>query len=242
MTISSAAVCLSVLLFRASAETAIMNILRHGEKCASSGDDLTDVGYARASYLARCMSSATPSTAMPFGKATAVMAGEGKHSLRPKETVTPLAKNLDVTLNMPCSKEDADCFAENAVKYLTDKGTLVVAWAHESIPPLIKALEIPDVPSQYKEWPNACTSNTFTEPECCSEDGDSTCYDMIWQIKFTRSSGDGSTLSLASRRRRRKSDGSWQPQSITTLSEGFGGNASSPCVQDLSPTNQQVVV
>merc|ERR1711990_862379 len=123
------------------------------------------------------MSSATPSTAMPFGRATAVMAGEGHHSLRPKETVTPLAKKLGVTLNMPCEKEEADCFAENVVKYLTDKGTLIVAWAHESIPPLIKALKIPNVPSKYAEWPDTCPSATFQEPKCCSEDGDSTCYD-----------------------------------------------------------------
>lgn len=215
------AILLSSMVLSISAETALMNIIRHGEKCASSGDDLTDVGYARADYLSRCMSSKTPSTAMPFGRATAVMAGQGKSSQRPKETATPLAKELGVTLQMPCSKKQADCFAEQSQSYLTDKGTLVVAWAHESIPPLIQALNIPDCPSKYNDWPTTCPAATFQEPECCSEVGGSTCYDAIWQIKFTRSS----------------SNGSWTPQSITTFAEGFGGNSSSPCSQDLAPND-----
>jgi len=219
----------STVVHGTSAETAIINIIRHGEKCASSGDDLTAVGHSRADYLAQCMSSSTPSIAMPFGKATAVMAGEGKHSLRPKETATPLAEKLGLKLQMPCTKKEADCFAENALTYLTDKGTLVVAWSHGSIPPLVEALKVPNLPSEYKEWSDKCPSASFKEPACCSEEGGSVCYDAIWQIKFTRSSGDSS----------------WQPQSITSLAEGFGGTSSSPCAQHLAPTNnatEQVVV
>lgn len=207
------------LLHSVSADVAYINIIRHGEKCADSGDDLTATGYARADYLARCMSADAQSAAMPFGKATAVMAGEGKHSKRPKETATPLAKKLGVTLNMPCSKTDSDCFAENAMKHLVDKGTLVVAWAHESIPPLLKALGL-KASSQYKDWPDACPSKTFSEPSCTFPEG-STCYDAIWQIKMERSS----------------SDSSWKPQSIESLAEGFGGSSSSPCAQDLAPGN-----
>merc|ERR1711870_23764 len=116
------------------------------------------------------MSTMVPSAAMPLGRATAVMAGEGKHSLRPKETVTPLAKQLGLELHMPCSKSEATCFAENAVKYLNDKGTLVVAWAHGSIPPLIKALDV-KASGDYKDWPDFCPSRTFSEPSCCAAMG-----------------------------------------------------------------------
>lgn len=216
MSISSLLPFSAVVLGTSAADTAIMNIIRHGEKCANSGNDLHAAGYARADYLAQCMSSSTPSKAMPFGKATAVMAGEGKHSLRPKETVTPLAKKLGLKLHMPCSKREADCFAEHALTYLTDQGTLVVAWAHESIPPLLEALKVPHY-HDYRKWPQSCQSASFEEPACCSKEG-SVCYDAIWQVRFTRSSEDSS----------------WQPQSITSLAEGFGGHSSSRCAQDLA--------
>lgn len=228
MSISSLLPLVSAVVLGTSADTAIMNIIRHGEKCASSGDDLVAAGYARADYIAQCMSSSTPSTAMPFGKATAVMAGEGKNSLRPKETATPLATKLGLKLHMPCTKTEADCFAEHALTYLTDKGTLVVAWAHGSIPPLLEALKVPHL-SIYKKWPDTCQSASFEEPACCSDEGGSVCYDAIWQVRFTRSSGDSS----------------WQPQSITSLAEGFGGTSSSPCAQDLalnSNATEHVVV
>jgi len=172
------------------------------------------------------MSTGSISSAMPFGKATAVMAGEGKGSLRPKETATPLAEKLGLTLHMPCIKTHADCFVEKARNYLTDNGTLVVVCAHESIPPLIKALNIPSQPSEFDAWPDKCESVTWSEPSCCSDEHSSICYDAIWQINFTRS-GDS---------------GSWKPQSITSLAEGFGGDSSSPCGQDLAARNEQVVV
>lgn len=228
MSISSLLPFSAVVFGTSAADTAIMNIIRHGEKCASSGDDLVAAGYARADYIAQCMSSSTPSTAMPFGKATAVMAGAGKHSLRPKETATPLAEKLGLELHMPCTKTEADCFAEHALTYLTDKGTLVVAWAHGSIPPLLEALKVPH-PSIYEKWPHTCQSASFEEPACCSEEGVSVCYDAIWQIRFTRSSGHST----------------WQPQSIASLAEGFGGTSSSPCAQDLalySNATEHVVV
>merc|ERR1711865_1256578 len=103
---------------------------------------------------------------------------------------------------------------EHAVTYLTDKGTLVVAWAHESIPALLPALGL-KAPDQYKVWPDTCPSKTFSEPSCCP---DSVCYDLIWQIKMVRSG----------------SDSSWEAQSISTFAEGFGGSSSSPCAQDLA--------
>jgi hypothetical protein len=225
MKMRSLLLCAAIMLGD-SKETSIINIIRHGEKCAGSGDDLTDIGYARADYLGRCMGSSSSSRAMPFGKATAVMAGEGKHSLRPKETAMPLSKKLGLKLHMPCKKDEPDCFAENALQYLGTNGTLVVAWAHESIPPLLKALKIPNIPSLYSEWPQACPSATFKEPSCCSAAGDSVCYDQIWQIIMERSS----------------THGAWEPQGISTLAEGFGGSSSSACAGDLASQEVQPIV
>jgi hypothetical protein len=209
-----------------SAETAIINIIRHGEKCKGVGDDLSETGYARAAYLARCMSSDTPSAAMPFGKATAVMSGDFTHSRRPMETVKPLAEKLGVELPMPCGTHDVDCFVENALRYLTDRGTLVVGWSHHHMPRLVQALKFPNFMNKYPVWPKDCPSATFKEPECSYDDGDSVCYDAIWQIKFARKSGNSS----------------WYPQSISALAEGFGGMSSSHCAQDLAPIKSNVIV
>jgi len=90
-------------------ETAYINILRHGEKCApvvpgvlnnSVGhDNLTTVGAQRSKYLTRCVSKDAPSLALPFGKPTAVMCHDvnicGRHGA---ETIGPLAQALNLTV------------------------------------------------------------------------------------------------------------------------------------------------
>jgi hypothetical protein len=166
------------------------------------------------------MSSEFPSAAMPFGSATAVMAAvvTRKLSVRPIETVSPLAEKLKYQLHIPCGQSEAECFADKVSRYLTHKGTVVASWPHESIPGVVQALKIPNLPSQYNEWPQSCPSETFQEPECCFEVG-STCYDIIWQVEYHRAD----------------SNQSWQPQLIRTLAKGFGGAPSSPCAQDLAP-------
>ena len=57
-------------------EVAHVVIIRHGEK--KNGTGLSDVGAARAQYLAHCMSLNHPSTALPHGPPTYVMASHGK--------------------------------------------------------------------------------------------------------------------------------------------------------------------
>lgn len=221
-------------------EVAYINIIRHGEKCSDDldhGAGLTAVGFERAAYLGRCMSSKAPSAAMPFGAATAVMAGAGPPpSVRPKDTVTPLADALNLTLHMPCSSPtDQDCVADHAVRYLTNEGTLVVAWTYQMLPYLTAALNIPDLPRHLDSWPEACPSKTFAEPQCTYKvitppleppsqwhlpyEATSVCFDAIWQVKLTRAS----------------SREEWQPRSVRQLAEGFGGMADGPCAQDLAP-------
>ncbi|CAK0832730.1 unnamed protein product, partial [Prorocentrum cordatum] len=118
-----------------SVETAVVNLLRHGEKCndPDSGHGLSEAGMDRAQYLARCMASTSRSPVMPFGRATAVVASKVKKgkSTRPRDTVAPLAEALGLEVQMPCKKSDAACLAEHAGRLLANGGTLVVSWQHE---------------------------------------------------------------------------------------------------------------
>lgn len=209
-------------------ETAVMNIIRHAEKCPGSGEGLSPFGSDRATYLAKCMGSDRPSIAMPLGKATVVMSGAGHTSSRPGLTVKPLAEKLGLE-SITCSKlNPTHCFLHNALRALSNKGTIVVAWAHLAIPLLMEEFRATrklacHLPAQYIKWPHECTPPPQTqEPACVSQNGDSPCYDAIWQLKWMRPEGSNHSM--------------WRIYAITTLSQGFDGNPSGPCGLDLDPT------
>lgn len=211
-----AAVAVATDFVTSTSGTAILNIFRHGEKSPTSGTGLTVDGEHRAQYIARCMSAAQPSVADPHGKPTVVMAPIVKpgKSTRPRDTVAPLAAALGLPLVSACKKSNADCFVNAVSQHLTVGGTMAVAWEHNSIPPLIAALNVPGA-DDYSSWPDSCPSASWPEP---SYETGSTCYDIIWQVTMSYSGG------------------SWSAVSIRTLHEGFGGSADSPCAQDLAPT------
>lgn len=229
-------------------ETAYVNFIRHGEKCVSSGEYLLPVGYLRADYLGRCMSSDHPSIAMPFGKATKILAGAGEDSLRPMLTALPLAEKLNLTLHMPCSDPlGYHCIADHVPKYLHANGTLIVVDVYQMIPYVVAQLGIADYDfDKWNSWPHSCPSSTksFKEPACAEKDvnydeGDnasfpfepaSLCFDQIWQVKYTRKSSGGWDFGG-----KPASTTEWKAQSITRYAEGFGGTATCPCAQDLAP-------
>ncbi|CAJ1423369.1 unnamed protein product [Effrenium voratum] len=197
-------------------DVAVINLIRHGEKCDdSSSTGLTDIGKARAAYLARCMSQVSASDVMPFGKATAVMASavrDGK-STRPRDTAQPLADRLHLPLQMPCDKEDPDCFAQHARGLLSANGAVVVSWQHQDIPALVKALKVPHY-KDFKKWPDDCDIESFSEPACI--DKDDRCYDQVWQVKFYRPVGS-----------------EWQAEAMTSWQEGFANDTG--CHENLQP-------
>jgi len=208
-------------------ETAVMNIIRHAEKCPGSGEDLSRFGNDRAKYLAKCMGSDRPSLAMPLGAATVVFAGAGHTSSRPGLTVEPLAQKLGLYMKS-CSKLDpTHCFLHHALRFLSNKGTLVVAWAHLAIPLLMEEFRAThklecSLTAGYIKWPHECTPPQQTqEPKCVSANGDSPCYDAIWQLKWMRPYGSNHS--------------EWRVYAISMLSQGFNGNASGPCALDLAP-------
>eukprot|EP00439_Symbiodinium_sp_Y106_P027060 s1176_g3.t1 len=155
-------------------ETAVINLVRHGEKCKGCGTGLTVVGKHRAQYLANCMSSSRSSEVMPYGEATAVMASQVRQgeSTRPRDTAAPLARNLGLELQQPCDKKDADCFAQHVRSLIGPRDTVVAAWQHEDIPSLAKALGVEVKEQSFKKWPKKCPSTSFKEPACVYGDSE----------------------------------------------------------------------
>jgi phosphohistidine phosphatase SixA len=134
-------------------------IIRHGERPESKDDpNLTPKGYQRADALAHDF---PPQFFTPdFIWATA----PSKHSNRPLETVTPLARALHEKILDEYA--DAD-FAKLAHDLLTEPQysgkTILICWHHGEIPNLAKALGAKDVPDKWK-----------------AED-----FDRVWVLTFT---------------------------------------------------------
>lgn len=204
---------------KADNEYALVNFIRHGEK-PDKGDGLTVDGQHRALYLSQCMakggSQALPSSAPTMLTACAA---EFDKSHRAKDTLTPLASALNIALSADCDKSDTGCLV-NRVQSMPAGGVMVVAWEHQAIPTLIKAFKIPH-DGDFKDWPDHCDSLTWPEPTNLTG---STCYDKIWQVRFSRAAGSSDL---------------WKGQSITALQEGFGGQASSPCAEALAHIGQK---
>jgi hypothetical protein len=88
-------------------------------------------------------------------------------SHRPKQTVTPLAKLLGLTINDTHAKDELKPLVADL---LQQDGTVLVAWEHKVIPKLVRLLhDGKDVPA---EWPDAR-------------------FDMVWMLDRT---GDGWTF------------------------------------------------
>lgn len=222
---------------KATEQVAIVNMIRHGEKCVNSGEYLLDpVGFDRAKYLKHCMSNPKPTPALPFGPPTHALAGSGLDSWRPFITILPLAEKLNITLDLPCaSPMGFKCIAEHVVKHLHDRATLLVADVYQFIPYVTAQFNLPIPLDDYNTWPWKCPSSTksFVEPHCCATDLNynegnnasfpfepaSICFDQIWQVTFTRP-GEGTE---------------WKAKGLKKFNEGFGGNPDGPCLQGLKP-------
>lgn len=112
-------------------------VMRHAEKPADAADpNLSPAGYARAKRLATYI----PDT---FGKPGVIIAAANSaKSLRPDETVMPLAQRCGLSVQMPYPD---DQFADAANLMRTgagyeDQPLIVCCWHHEKIPKLMHAL------------------------------------------------------------------------------------------------------
>lgn len=109
-------------------------IIRHGEKPATGADLLVPQGVCRADALA---------TVFPaqFGTPTAIFAmdpNDEDGSMRPIETVTPLARALHLTIDHDYTRKQ---FSQLVGAVMSRNGLVLICWEHKAIPDLVSAFE-----------------------------------------------------------------------------------------------------
>jgi len=143
---------------------ALIMIIRHGEKPPDSGSPqgidengkpsshaLTPQGWARAHALVPLFAPATGSLRPGLARPTAIYAsgGSGKEGLRTRETVTPLAAQLGITLDTRFSKGEETALAQDVARRT---GPTLISWQHGELPAIPAALGTV-TPTPPTHWP-----------------------------------------------------------------------------------------
>lgn len=128
-------------------------LIRHGEK--KDGNELDGKGEKRAKQLVDFFlyDSRTLNFGVPFA-IYAMKPHDKTGSLRPIETVTPLADKLGLKINKDYQKDDVKDLVKDMFDHSKYGGKLiVVCWEHTLILSIVKELGI-DTPPCPKEWPD----------------------------------------------------------------------------------------
>lgn len=125
-------------------------IIRHAEK-NESGPDISPKGQERAQALVQFFR--TDPRVTKFGLPVAIFASSPKHegsSMRPIETVTPLAQALNMEIHEEFHHKNVDELVDKVMsdpKY--DNHMVLICWSHDQIPDIASTFGI-DPPS--KKW------------------------------------------------------------------------------------------
>lgn len=150
-------------------------IIRHAEKTGSKDDShLSEPGKERAKQLS-CLFEKSEKCPAPLPRPDFIFAAhDSKNSLRPRETVTPLAKQFKLPIDerfhstAPARDPKAKGAAEladalfNEPKYAGK--TILISWRHGALPELARTLKATNAPSKW---------------------GDDV-YDRVWKITYDR--------------------------------------------------------
>lgn len=129
----------------ASSGPAVVMLIRHGEDIGQRDFHLNSRGYQRAAALPKLFGTRLP-------KPQVIIASRAsKGSNRPVETVEPLAKALNLSIDTRFRDHDFRALADRLLSDERYDGKVVlVCWHHGSIPKLARALGVPDPP----KWPD----------------------------------------------------------------------------------------
>lgn len=119
-------------------------IIRHGEKPAH-GDNLSCQGMNRALALPAVLFNR-------FGRpdwsyVPRLKQDKGTSHARMLQTLTPYAVQQNLTINTQFAEDQVSAAARHV---LGRSGTVLMVWEHSQIPPLARALGVPDPPSWEK--------------------------------------------------------------------------------------------
>jgi hypothetical protein len=159
--------CLALLAASITSATSIampaqILIIRHGEKINDVDPNLSERGRARAKALADFFT--TNSEMIRFGSPVALYAAEPKGgSLRPIQTITPLAEKLSLPINHSYNKKSISAMVAEITRNSKYQGqTVVISWVHDSIPEIASQFGAVDAPTTW----------------------DSTVFDRVWVLQF----------------------------------------------------------
>ena len=127
-------------------------VMRHAEKPDNPyNPELSEAGKERAKKLADFIPE-------EFGSPDFILAAAvSAHSIRPYETVIPLAKSIDVLIDASFASSDYSVLAQRLLEKSKYKDSRVlVCWHHGQIPPLLDALGAPE-----GSYPNPWDKHVF---------------------------------------------------------------------------------
>jgi broad specificity phosphatase PhoE len=137
---------------RAQAQPREVLIIRHAEKPGGDSIHLSPEGQQRAEALPRLFMK-SPDRPDPLPTPEFLVATKkSSNSNRPVETLTPLAKALNLDLNDRYKDEEFDRLATELLTNPRYAGKIVlVCWHHGKIPELAQGLKAPDVPEKWND-------------------------------------------------------------------------------------------
>ncbi|MDR3607732.1 MAG: histidine phosphatase family protein [Oligoflexia bacterium] len=184
---------LAAVVFGLLASTAVLAapaqivLIRHGEK-PPQGNELDAQGWQRANALPGFFSSNPVVDA--YGSPVAIYAMKPAHmnadgtnqesdanpeagSLRPIETVTPLAQGLGLTINESYSRKQIQSLVSDVMGNSSYEGRMVtICWEHSIIPQMAQAFGLTNGPTH---WPDSV-------------------FDIAWVLHFNGDQVDGFQL------------------------------------------------
>lgn len=129
----------AALLAVVSAEPTVY-LIRHGEK-PDSGDGLSTQGEERAQCLRSVFGA---SSSFDIGYIMAQTPKSDGSRQRPLDTVTPLAEDLNITVDTSCSRGDESC-VKDVVDDYSGSGNILICWEHDELQKIAKKLGADDV-------------------------------------------------------------------------------------------------
>ncbi|EJU06244.1 phosphoglycerate mutase family protein, partial [Dacryopinax primogenitus] len=121
-------------------------LIRHGEKPANGSQGLTAQGEERAECLTNVFG---PASTYNIGYIMAETPKSNGDRTRPLETVTPLAEEPGLTVDISCDRDDPACVAAAVWAYQnqTGAGNVLICWEHAELTEIATSLRVADAPT-----------------------------------------------------------------------------------------------
>ncbi|KAF4589099.1 putative phosphoglycerate mutase family protein [Ophiocordyceps camponoti-floridani] len=121
----------------AAARRPTVYFIRHGEKPADKEDPyLSPRGEKRAQCIRRLFGA---DSRYDIGHIMAQRPRRNNHRRRPLDTVSPLAHDLGLDVDISCRKKDMDC-VRDAIENYDGRGNILICWEHKLIKKIAKEL------------------------------------------------------------------------------------------------------